>query len=129
MFTIEEIQEIEQHSQGGKGFPQLAKGLAKLGVVRTDVFVINGMTTYFGEGDETVQGPPIYEDLLIEEESSILALQEALKIHQNGASDYQTFCRELAVAGVEKWVVDLTEMTISYFDMAGKELITEKILG
>lgn len=127
MFKIEEIQNAEKQLKTGADFPQLAKDLAKLGVIRTDVFVINGMTTYFGNDDETVQGPPVYEDLLIEEESSLPNLQEALKIYQNGASDYQTFCRQVSVAGVEKWVVDLIEMTVSYIDMAGKELIVEKI--
>ena len=127
MFTIQEIQKAEGKVQTGTDFPQLAKDLAALKVVRFDVYVINGMATYFGSDDHVVQGSPVYEDLLIEEKSSVQDLQEALKIHQHGASDYQTFCRQAAAAGVEKWVVDLKEMTVTYLDMAGNELIIEQI--
>ena len=127
MFSIEEIRKAEQKVKTGADFPQLAKDLKDLGVLRFDVYVINGMSTYFGDDDHAEQGAPMYEDLLIEEESSLAELQEALKIHQHGASDYQTFCRQVAGAGIEKWIVDLKEMTVSYIDTAGNELLVEHI--
>ncbi len=127
MFTLEEIHISESKVKTGADFPAFIKELKKLGVTRSDVYVINGMSTYFGKGEETLQGPPIYEDLIIEEESSISGIREALHIHQKGETDYQTFCRQAAAAGVEKWIVDLQEMTVTYLDMAGNELVVEKI--
>jgi uncharacterized protein YbcV (DUF1398 family) len=127
MFTIEEIDAATQKIKSGADFPKFAAALKKMGVIRADVYVINGMSIYFGEGDYTVEGAPIYESLLIEQNSSIPDLQEALKVHQHGASDYQTFCREAAVAGVEKWVIDLNLMTVTYLDSSGSEMLIENI--
>lgn len=127
MFTIEQIQSAEQKVKTGADFPQLAKDLKDLGVQRFDVFVMNGMTVYYGENDHVAEGEPVYETLLIDDQSSAEDLKEALKVHQHGASDYQTFCKQAAMAGVEKWIVDLQAMTVSYFDTAGVELVVEEI--
>lgn len=127
MFTIEQIQSAEAKVKSGADFPNFIQEIKLMGVVRNDVFVINGMSVYYGEGDHTVQGAPSYEDLIIEETSSVEELKEALKVHQNGATDYMTFCRQVAVAGVEKWVTDLNEMTVTYLDSAGNEMVVEHI--
>lgn len=127
MFTIEQIQSAEAKVKSGADFPNFIQEIKLMGVVRNDVFVINGMSVYYGEGDHTVQGAPAYEDLIIEETSSVEELKEALKVHQNGATDYMTFCRQIAVAGVEKWVTDLNEMTVTYLDSAGNEMVVEHI--
>lgn len=127
MFTIEQIHEAEKKVQSGKDFPQLAKDLKKLGVTRFDVFVINGMATYYGTDDFVVQGSPVYEDLLIEPESSTKALEESIQKHQAGETTYQTFCKEVALAGVERWVVDLEAKTVTYFASEGAEILVEEI--
>jgi uncharacterized protein YbcV (DUF1398 family) len=127
MFTINDIQTAEQEIKTGADFPKFARTLKALGVKRNDVYVMNGMAIYFGEGNETVEGPPLYEHLLIEEHSSVNDLQKALSIHQRGETDYQTFCRQAAAAGVEKWIVDLVDMTVTYLGDAGTVLLVEKI--
>jgi len=127
MFTIEDIRSAEQKIKTGADFPLFIKEIKAMGVERNDVYVMNGMSIYFGNNEHTVESAPAYETLLIEEQSSAQDLQKALKIHQEGQTDFQTFCRQAASAGVEKWVTDLKEMTVSYLDMAGNELIVEKI--
>ena len=126
-FTVEEIHVAEQKIKSGADFPKFINEIKALGVERNDVYVINGMAIYFGKDDHTVESAPVYETLLIEEQSSAEDLKEALKVHQQGETDYQTFCRQAAAAGVEKWVIDLKEMTVTYLDMAGLELVVEKI--
>lgn len=127
MFTLNQIQQAEQKVKTGADFPKFAQNLKTLGVKRFDVYVMNGMTIYFGSGDEPVEGPPLYENLLIEQNPNQGELKEALKIHQSGETDYQTFCRQAASAGVEKWIVDLEEMTVTYLSIDGTALETEKI--
>ncbi len=127
MFTIEKIQVAEAKIKSGSDFPNFIQEIKSMGVIRYDVFVINGMSIYYGASDQVVQSAPIHEDLLIEQVSDSDALKEALKIHQNGSTDYQTFCRQVAVAGVEKWIVDLDSMTVTYLDSAGNEMVTEHI--
>ena len=127
MFTIEDIQTAEAKMRSGADFPNFIQEIKTMGVIRNDVFVINGMAVYYGNDDHTVQSAPAYEDLLIEQQSNVEALKEALKIHQNGATDYQTFCRQVASAGVEKWVTDLTAMTVTYLAADGTEMVLEHI--
>lgn len=127
MFTIEEIQEAEQRVKSGADFPHFAATLKGIGVTRFDVYVINGLAIYFGKDDETVEGSPVYESLLIEQNASSEELADALKEHQSGNIDFITFCRQAAGAGVEKWVVDLQTMKISYLDSAGNEVLVEEI--
>lgn len=126
-FSIEEIQIAEQKIKTGADFPRFIQEIKAMGVERNDVYVMNGMSIYFGKDDHTVESAPVYEALLIEEQSSAEDLKEALKIHQQGKTDYQTFCRQAAAAGVEKWVTDLKEMIVTYLDMAGNELVVENI--
>lgn len=127
MFTLDAIEQAASKVATGADFPQFAKALKAMGVRRNDVYVMNGMAIYFGEGEESIESGPAYENLLIEEESDKEALQQALKTHQQGQSDYQTFCRQAASAGVEKWIIDLNVGTVTYLDMSGKELVTEEI--
>lgn len=127
MFTIEDIQTAEAKIKSGADFPNFIQEIKAMGVIRNDVFVINGMAVYYGNDDHTVQSAPAYEDLLIEQQSNVEELKEALKIHQNGATDYQTFCRQVASAGVEKWITDLTAMTVTYLAADGTEMVVEHI--
>lgn len=126
-FSIEEIQLAEQKVKTGADFPQFIAALKAMGVERNDVYVINGMAIYFGKDDHTAESAPAYETLLIAEKSSTEDLKEALRIHQHGETDYMTFCKQAAEAGVEKWVTDLNEMTVTYLDAAGNELVVERI--
>jgi len=50
-----------------------------------------------------------------------------LKIHQQGVTDYPTFCRHSAEAGVEKWTVEMRNMTCTYFDKSNTKMVEEMI--
>ena len=53
--------------------------------------------------------------------------QHYLKIHQQGETDYLTFCKHCAETGVEKWFVCLDEMTCTCYDKGGSEILVEQI--
>ncbi|MFD2581891.1 DUF1398 domain-containing protein [Pedobacter vanadiisoli] len=128
MFTIEDIRAAEVKIKTGADFPRFIKEIKRLGVKRNDVYVGNGLSIYFDDEDNALQASPEeYPNLVINEESSAGKLEHALKIHQQGETDYLTFCKQAADAGVEKWVTDLEEMTCTYLDAEGNELIKEKI--
>ena len=50
-----------------------------------------------------------------------------LKVHQQGKTDYFTFCKDCAETGIEKWIVDLNKMTCVYYDKYGNEILVEEI--
>ena len=128
MFTIENIRAAESKIKTGADFPQFIKEIKELGVKRNDVYVSNGLSIYFDDEDNAQQlSPDEYPTLVINEESSAGKLEHALKVHQQGETDYITFCKQAADAGVEKWVTDLKEMTCTYLDTEGNELVKEKI--
>jgi len=128
MFTIENIRAAESKIKTGADFPQFIKEIKELGVKRNDVYVSNGLSIYFDDEDNAQQvSPDGYPALTINEESSAVKLEHALKVHQQGETDYITFCKQAADAGVEKWVTDLEEMTCTYLDTEGNELVKEKI--
>ena len=128
MFTIENIKAAEAKIKRGADFPQFIKEIKEMGVVRNDVYVANGLSIYFDDEDNTQQASPAeYPEVVINDESSVVKLQHALKVHQDGESDYFTFCKQAADAGVEKWVIDLNNMTCTYLDTESIELVKEKI--
>jgi len=52
-----------------------------------------------------------------------------LKIHQQGKTDYSTFCSHCAETGIERWFASLDEMTCTYYDKAGNKILQEQMPG
>lgn len=128
MFSIEEIKTAESKIKTGTDFPKFIAEIKAMGVKRNDVYVSNGLSIYFDGDNHSQQISPVeYPNLVINEESSIEKLKHALSVHQKGETDFETFCKQAADAGVEKWVTDLDEMTCTYLDAEGNELVKEKI--
>ncbi len=53
--------------------------------------------------------------------------QAELKAHQQGKTDYLTFIHMCAKTGIEKWKINIDEMTCTYYDQAGNEILVELI--
>jgi uncharacterized protein YbcV (DUF1398 family) len=53
--------------------------------------------------------------------------KQGLKEHQQGKTDYPAFIALCAACGIEKWTVDLDEMSCVYYDKAGNEILAEEI--
>lgn len=129
MFTIEQIKAAHSKVKSGADFPQYIKDIAALGVMSYSTFVTDGHSIFCGKDDYMAQSPAKYEPLAIADASDKEALSNALKVHQAGKTDYQTFCNEAAQAGIEKWVTDIENMTCTYYDIEGTALIVEEIPG
>lgn len=129
MFTIEQIQQAHSKVKSGADFPAYIREIKALGVKGYHTWVTDGHTQYFGvEGYEALS-PAKYESLVIAENSNKQVFVAQLREHQQGKSDYKTFCNQCAKAGVEKWVVDLDKMTCTYYDKAREEMLVETIPG
>ncbi len=127
MFTTDKILDAFSKVRSGEDFPMFIKDLKLIGVLRYDNFVADGQTIYYGLNDFKLDGGSKYEELPISENSSSDRLKHAILIHQQGETDYPTFCRHAADAGVEKWITDTLAMTVTYVDKEGKELLVEAI--
>jgi uncharacterized protein YbcV (DUF1398 family) len=126
-FTLDQIHAAAEKVRSGADFPRYVQDLKALGVRSYDNYVADGRTTYFGTEDFAVHSPAKYPPMSLPASGSAEKLKHALSIHQQGQTDYPTFCRQAADAGVEKWTSDLREMTVSYVDAQGNVLVVEMI--
>ena len=127
MFTIEQIKKAHSRVKSGADFPTYIQDLKKLGVTHYETFVVDGHTDYYGVNDYKLTSPIKYESLIIAKASNIEEFQTDLKAHQEGKTDYPTFCNDASRSGIEKWVVCMEEMTCRYLDLANNTILVEAI--
>lgn len=129
MFTIEQIKGAHSKVKSGADFPKYIQAIKQLGVHAFETWVIDSHTEYFGKDSYQIKSQPMHENLVIAGKSEKNKFSNYLKIHQQGETDYNTFCSHCAETGIEKWFVSLGEMTCTYYDKAGNKILVEQIPG
>ena len=127
MITLEQIEEAHSKVKSGADFPAYIKVIKDLGVTYYEYFVINGHTEFFGANNYKITSPLQYETLSIASIPDQEQFKADLIAHQQGKTDYLTFCKDCAKSGIEKWTVSLEKMTCTYFDKAKNEILVETI--
>lgn len=127
MFTIEQIESAHSKVTSGAGFPKYIQEIKEIGVTAFETWVKDSHTEYFGKNAFQTSSESKYEELTIADNSDKEKFSHYLKIHQKGETDYFTFCKHCAETGIEKWYVDLENMTCIYYDKAGNEILTEMV--
>ena len=127
MFTVTQIKEAHSKVKSGADFPKYIQEIKGFGVQSFITFVKDSHTEYFGADNFTTSSNPKYEDLEIAEITDSEKFKAQLKVHQQGKTDYFTFCKDCAETGIEKWIVDLNKMTCVYYDKYGNEILVEEI--
>ena len=127
MFTIKQIEDAHTKVQSGADFPNYIKEIKKLGVISFETWVKDSHTEYFGEDDFSTSSDSQYSELQIAETGNKKEFVDRLKMHQKGETDYFKLCKDCAENGIEKWVVDLHDMTCIYYDKIGNEILVEQI--
>jgi uncharacterized protein YbcV (DUF1398 family) len=127
-FSLEAIKEA--HSKfTGVDFPKLVQEFKHMGMLTNTYNIQSGLVTYEHKNGELIEVQTTAVDVLINTTSSTAISQDVLKRHQAGETDFITFCREIAGAGVYKWVSDMEYMTCSYYDLNDNVVIVEEIPG
>jgi uncharacterized protein YbcV (DUF1398 family) len=127
MFTIDQIKQAHSKVKSGADFPTYVQELKKLGVISYDNYLADGHTDYSGADNFRVTGTAKYPAMEISDSRSKEKLTHTLEIHQQGGTDYPTFCRQAAEAGVEKWTVHITNLTCTYYDKEVEAMLVEAI--
>lgn len=127
MFTIEQIKAAHAKVKSGADFPQYIRDIKALGVIYYETYVRDGYSRFTGYGGHEAQWEAKYPSITIAENADAAGLIATLKEHQQGKSDYLTFCSRAASFGVERWKVDLSRMTCTYFDRGNSEMLVEQI--
>ena len=129
MFTVNEIQEAHAKVKSGADFPKYIQEIKKMGVTGFETWVKDSHTIYNGLNGFSTSSKPKYNDLTISDDLNKEEFARLLKIHQQGETDYFTFCNHCAETGVEKWIVDLDALTCTYYDKKGGLVLTGQIPG
>lgn len=127
MFTIEQINDAHSKVKSGTDFPAYIQELIALGVKGYDTFVNDGHVEYVGADNFRAVATDKYDIITVAEHSNKERFLEFLMMHQEGYSDYLTFCKHAAQCGIARWRVDILEMTCTYFDLKNNSIIIEKI--
>lgn len=127
MFSIEQIQAAHAKVKTGADFPNYIQDLINLGVKGYDTIVTDGRVSYYGDNDFEVSTDKKYDAITIATVPNKERFIEFLVMHQDGQTDYPTFCQHAAVCGIAKWRVDIIEMTCTYYDSASIPILIEKI--
>lgn len=127
MFTIEQIRAAHAKVKSGADFPRYIRDIRALGVKGYETYVADGHSEFHGESNDKVSGEAKYEILVIAPESNLPEFRKGLVEHQQGKTDYSTFCRMCAASGVEKWTVDTDAMNCSYYNKSGETMLVETI--
>lgn len=129
MFTVEQLKFAHSKVKSGADFPNYIKDIKALGVTHYEAYVSDGHIDYHGADDYTAQVPEKYQALTIAPVAQLDEFKAQLIAHQQGKTDYLTFIKMCAETGVEKWEIRMEDMTCTYYDLAGNELLLEVIPG
>lgn len=127
MFSIAQIKEAYSKVKSGADFPAYIQVLIELGVQGYDISVNDGHEEYFGVDNYLDAATKNYGTISIAPSANKERFIDFLVIHQDGQTDYQTFCNQAAIFGITKWSVNIIDMTCTYFDSSEAPLLIEKI--
>ncbi len=127
MFTVEQINAAHSKVKSGADFPKYIQEIKLLGVIGFETWVRDSHTEYYGKGGYRTESKPVYDVIIISELVDKERFSHYLKVHQEGKTNYKTFCDDCAGTGIEKWIVDLDVMTCIYYDKPGNEVLIEVI--
>jgi uncharacterized protein YbcV (DUF1398 family) len=127
MFTIEQIKEAHSKVKSGADFPNFIHEIKKLGVTYFEVFVKDSHTDFYGKNNFKVSGSAKYESLIIAKTLNVKQFKSDLIAHQQGKTNYITFCNDCAKSGIERWIVSIEKMTCTYYDKAQNIILVERI--
>lgn len=127
MFTIAQIKQAHTKVKTGADFPGYIQDLINLGVIGYDTFVVDGHVEYFGSNNFRTTTTETYSPLIVANSANKERFIEFLVTHQEGQTDYLTFCNQAAQCGISQWTVNIVEKNCTYFDNNQNRILIEKI--
>jgi len=118
MFTIEQINDLHDRLGSAKTFTEYVLALKAFDVERSDSYLADGHSEYFGQGGHRVLCPPVHEPLPVAEIARRETFLEHLRQHDRRETTYLEMSKGLAQSGIVKWTVDTARMTMAFYDRA-----------
>ena len=128
MFSLQQIQQAHDQVKTGAHFPKYIHDLKNLGVLSFRFQVLDGIELYQGKDGFEQQTEAKYEALNLVQEVDLASFSKELIDHQQGKTDFPHFIKVCADTGVNYWIVDLVELTCTYYDAFDEIILSEDIL-
>ena len=125
-FTLEDIDRAHEGATQDS-VRQYLKDLRDLGVVSYTTHVSDGHSDYFDIKGEKLSSAAVHEPYEISDEANRDATRQALEAHSLRETDYFTFSRQLASAGVCTWIMDPVKMTCTFCSKLGEQLLVDSV--
>lgn len=127
MFTVDQIKAAHSKVKSGADFSSYIKEIKVLGVTHYEAYVTDGHIDYHGADNYTAKVPAKYAPIPIADTANAEGFKAELLAHQQGKTDFLTFIKSCAKFGIENWAICMKEMTCTYYDKRGKEILVEQI--
>ncbi len=118
---------VKGRANGWK-YPQLFQGLKDAGVQSYTMDVVNYAIEYLAEKESFVEKGPATWKVVVGDFNEAEVIK-AVRRSQRQETDYPTFLKEIAAAGVPKYYVSISECTVSYVGSDPKNKYVEKVPG
>ncbi|HCY8359358.1 TPA: DUF1398 family protein [Staphylococcus aureus] len=125
-FTLSEIQQAHQQFTG-VDFPKLFKAFKDMVMTYNIVNIQDGTATYVHQSEDDIVTLSVKSNHPVAPSSNQSIVQDVLTRHQQGQTDFETFCNEMAEAGIYKWHIDIQAGTCTYIDLKEQAIISELI--
>ncbi|MGL5050765.1 MAG: DUF1398 family protein [Fusobacteriaceae bacterium] len=125
-FSLANITKAQQ-MYTGVDFPLLVAMFSSMGIKSIKTNIQTGKTSYEHNTGEKLEKLSFQVATPIAPLAEIQTFQTSLKKHQAGGTNFQTFCEEIASAGVAYWIVNPAELTCSYYSLNHSCLSLESI--
>lgn len=127
MFTLEQINNAHDRLGNAATLAAYLRELNSIGVERFTSYVCDGHSEFFGSGGYSLESPANHERVIVADASNRERFIEHLQLHSQQKTSYMEMSKGLADSGIEKWTMDTTALTVTYYDKAGNEILLEKI--
>lgn len=127
MFTLESIEKAHSKVKSGADFPLYVQELISIGVLSYLYEVSDGKTIYKSRDGHTLSRAEKYGAMSINQNVDKEQFVNDLRSHQNGQTDFLTFCNDCAKSGIYAWKLDFANMTCTYLTIANEIVLIENI--
>ncbi len=127
MFTQEQISSAHAKIKSGADFPEYIRDIRELGVIRFRTHVRDCHSTYYGSDDFLIESAPQYETLDIADELNIEKFKKWLKDNQEWKNTFYEFCHICAESGIAYWIMNLIDITCTYYDLEDNSVLMEVV--
>ncbi|HCY2932577.1 TPA: DUF1398 family protein [Staphylococcus aureus] len=125
-FKLSAIQQAHQQFTG-VDFSKLFKAFKDMGMTYNIVNIQDGTATYVHQSEDDIVTSSVKSNHPVAPSSNQSIVQDVLTRHQQGQTDFETFCDEMAQAGIYKWHIDIQAGTCTYIDLQEQAIISELI--